>query len=590
MKCVFDVETDGLLDTLSKIHCIVVQDIETQEVFQFPPDEIEQALKMLETADEIVAHNAIGFDIPAILKIYPRFNFPSYVDTLICSRLIWSDIKENDYRFKHKTEFPTRLIGKHSIEAWGYRLHLLKGDYKENNDFSKWSPELQSYCERDVAIAFKLYQKIKEKNYSLQAVELEHKFAQIIHKQEQHGFPFNVEKAQTLYSELVKKRLGIEENLQESFPPLENKSIFIPKVNNKTRGYQKGVAFEKVEKVIFNPNSRLHIADRLIKKYNWKPKEFTNDGRAKVDDSILEKLDYAEAKDLAEYLLIQKRIAQLSEGNQGWLKVQNNGRIYHHTITNGTPSGRCRHHSPNISQVASSSVPYGREFRSLFYAPDGYKLVGCDASSIELRCLGHMLHPFDGGIFIKELLSGDIHTKNQKELKLASRSQAKRVIYCLIYGGGNARLGEAIGASEAEGKKLKQKFFQANPAFKRLREAVIHKAQTTGFLKGIDQRFLPCRSTHSSLNLILQSAASLIVKQATIFLHEDLEKQGLVYNEDFAMVAHIHDEMQLLVKDKYAEAVGLTAVQSIRHTTEHFKFRCPLEGQYKIGSSWSETH
>ena len=223
-----------------------------------------------------------------------------------------------------------------------------------------------------------------------------------------------------------------------------------------------------------------------------------------------------------------------------------------------------------------------------FIAPTGYKLVGCDASGIELRCLGHYLHPFDSGAFIKELLSGDIHEQNRKSLGLTNRSDSKRFIYCLIYGGGNARLGETIGKGAEEGKRFKEKFFKANPAFRRLKKQ-LQKAQT-GFLKGLDGRLLPIRSTHSALNTLLQSAGSLIMKQATIILHEELDKQGLIYAEDYALVAHIHDEVQLLVKEQHAETVGLQAVQSIRHTAEHFKFRCKLDGEYKVGNNWSETH
>ena len=172
---------------------------------------------------------------------------------------------------------------------------------------------------------------------------------------------------------------------------------------------------------------------------------------------------------------------------------------------------------------------------------------------------------------------------------LENRSDSKRAIYCLIYGGGDARLGEAINGTAEDGKKLKNKFFRKNPAFKRLRDQVITKA-SSGYLKGLDGRLLPIRASYSALNTILQSSASLIMKQATIFLHKKLEEKGYVYGEDYYQVAHIHDEVQLIAKEKIADEIGQIAVQSIRHTTEHFKFRCPLEGAYKVGYNWSETH
>ena len=126
MRLVFDIETDGLLDDLTKIHSIVIHDLDNNKLHSFDPTGIDEAVNMLEKADVIIGHNVIGFDIPAIVKVYPQFSIPPYVDTLICSRLIWSDIKENDFKFKHKSDFPLRLIGKHSLESWGYRLGLLK--------------------------------------------------------------------------------------------------------------------------------------------------------------------------------------------------------------------------------------------------------------------------------------------------------------------------------------------------------------------------------------------------------------------------------------------------------------------------------
>lgn len=589
MKYIFDVESNGFLETMDKIHCIVLYELESKKLLSFRPNEIDKAVSLLENADEIIGHNIVGFDIPAIQILYPNFKVPKHTDTLLISRLIWSDIKENDFKFAHNNEMPKDCIGKHSLKSWGYRLKLLKGDFSDTNTFDEFTEEMLTYCERDVELTNSLYNKILSKNYSQQAIDLEHDFARVIHKQTVIGFPFDKVNAQKLYSKLAKRRLEIEEQLQKVFPPEVKKYIFIPKVNSKKYGYQKNIPIEKEEVTVFNPGSRQHIAERLIKKYQWKPKEYGLNGKPKVDETVLGELEFAEAKLLSEYLMLQKRIGQLAEGNQAWLKIEKNGRIFHNVITNGTPSSRCRHFNCNISQVPSATAVYGTDCRALFFAPSGYRLVGCDASGIELRCLGHILHPFDGGAFIKELLDGDIHTKNQKDMGLETRAQSKRAIYCLIYGGGDARLGEAVGGTAEDGKKLKNKFFKNNPAFKRLREKVIAKAKS-GFLKGIDGRLLPCRADYISLNLILQATASLIMKQATVFLHKAIEEKGYVWGEDYYQVAHIHDEVQLIARENIADEIGQIAVQSIRHTTQHFKFRCPLEGEYKVGNNWSETH
>ena len=109
-------------------------------------------------------------------------------------------------------------------------------------------------------------------------------------------------------------------------------------------------------------------------------------------------------------------------------------------------------------------VPYGKECRSLFTVPDGYVLIGCDASGLELRCLAHYLGAFDEGSFARELLDGDVHSKNQKQIGLPSRDMAKRVIYGIIYGIGDTRLGSIVEKTSYEGKRIKAKLFETIPA------------------------------------------------------------------------------------------------------------------------------
>ncbi len=589
MKLVFDIETNGLLDDLNKIHTIVIHYLETGETIKYRPlgDEIEEAIGNLKNAELIIGHNVINFDIPAIQKIFPDFNPVGIFDTLVASRLIWSDIKDRDFKFHKHTDFPTKLIGKHSLKAWGYRLGVLKGDFAEETDWQEWSEEMTTYCARDVDITAKLYKKILEKNYSKKAIELEHKFAEAIWEQEKHGFYFDVKKAQKLNSHLAQRRLELEGNLREVFCDWEKElPDFIPKRDNKTKGYKAGVPVKKFKTIQFNPASRDHIADRLITLKGWKPKKFTPDGKPAVDETVLKELDYPEAKLLADYLMIVKRLGQLAEGNGAWLKLEKHGKIHGSVITNGAITGRCTHHSPNIAQCPSITVPYGKECRQLFTVPDGYKLVGVDVSGLELRVLSHFLAKYDDGEYANEVVKGDIHTYNQKSAGLATRNLAKTFIYAFLYGSGDRRIASITGKSLKEAKALKEKFLNNTPAIKKLRRDVLHTVEARGFLRGIDGRVLSIRSPHSALNTLIQSAGALIVKQATIFLHEKIKEENL----DCKMVAHIHDEMQLQAKEDIAEYVGQKAVQSIQATKDFFDFRVELDGEYKIGNNWADTH
>jgi DNA polymerase I-like protein with 3'-5' exonuclease and polymerase domains len=238
--------------------------------------------------------------------------------------------------------------------------------------------------------------------------------------------------------------------------------------------------------------------------------------------------------------------------------------------------------------VCSASAKYGKEFRSLFTVPSGYKLVGCDVSGLELRCLSSYLVRWDSGAYRKELLEGDIHTANQMASGVPTRDKAKTFIYAFLYGAGDKKIGEIVKGTAKEGKILKQTFLSKTPAIKKLRETVIQNFKQRGFLYAIDRRRIHPRSEHSALNFLLQSCGSIIVKKATILLHKNLSH--LKYGEDWGMVAHIHDEMQLQVKEHLAEEVGKVAVDSIKQTQNYFKFNCELDGEYKIGNNWAETH
>lgn len=619
---IFDIETNGLLDELTKVHCLCIRDAETGELVvsaaQLDPTHPKPlAVVMLEEADLLIGHNIIAFDIPALQKVYPDFKPKAVLrDTLLLSRMFWPEIRMRDAAAKKRNAVPKNLWGRYSLEAWGYRLGDYKGDYKGGWD--QWSQEMQDYCEQDTQVTFKLWRKIQTKKwtyldknkktradrYSEQAIDLEHKFAQLMFLQERHGFKFDKTKAADLMAVLGQRRQELKEQCDSLFPPkvVKMKSQWWETPDGTEWGTKKEAVASgwkakdvtkgryKTKEIPFNPGSRDHIAQRFKEKYDWQPKEYTPDGKPKVDETILKALPYPEAQLLAELFLIQKRIAMLAEGKAAWLKLEQDGWIHGRVTTVGAVTRRCTHQSPNVAQVPGVSKPYGRECRDLFTVPDGYVLMGCDASGLELRCLAHYMARWDGGAYARELLEGDIHTANQKAAGLPTRDNAKTFIYGFLYGAGDAKIGEIVGKGPKVGKALKARFLKQTPALKKLKEAIDTQVDTRGYLRSIDGGILTVRHKHAALNTLLQSCGSIAVKLFTVLLWEDLTERGWVFGREYANVAHVHDEVQIQVKEELADELGEAAVAAIRKAGEMLDFRCHLDGEYKIGRSWAETH
>ncbi|AGF91108.1 DNA polymerase, partial [Synechococcus phage MRHenn-2013a] len=522
MKLVFDIETDGFLRKLTTVHCVVAKDIETGEVFKFDDSgrhqSVSSGLTLLMEAEELWGHNIIGFDVPAIQEIYPFFQpwESTYYDTLILSRLFFTDMLDRDLRSK-PANMPGNLYGRHSLEAWGYRLGVLKSEYGKqlHGDWATYTPEMLEYCEQDVEANLpivKLFQP-KLEQYA-DAIKTEHDCALVMTRQEQAGFPFDIDKARALESKLRSELETLSDEMRATFTFVAGKE-FTPARNNATRGYITGCPFTKLTE--FSPTSRDHIAWAFQQHRGWEPIEMTDTGKPKIDEEVLNAIGTEEAKKFGRILELQKHVGMLSEGKNSWLQmVEKDGRIHHSCVLN-TATGRNAHMRPNLAQV-----PSGHEFRELFTPGEGYVQVGADASGLELRCLAHYLARFDGGKFGKVLLEGDIHT-DLANIYGTDRKTGKTVTYCLIYGGGDTKLGLSAGepkkSAASRGKKIRQAIMKDLDGFAQLITAVQERAQS-GVITGIDGRPIRMRKAHAALNYLLQSCGAVICKKWVVRSNE----------------------------------------------------------------------
>lgn len=647
---IFDHESNGLLKDLTRLHCMVISDGNPEHPRKrFRPDMVHEGAKELLEAvmsgEAICGHNIINHDVPAMEKVYPWFRLPRdkrkfVLDTLVLSRLIYSNIKNSDAGLMRKGVLPGKFFGKHSLRAWGYRLGELKGDYALHTEedqaaWDEFNEEMMDYNEQDVVVTEKLLGRLLEKAYSEAAIELEHQVAWLMAQQERNGFPFDIPKAKELEVVLRGRAAVLDAKLRKVVPPIPGK-VFVPKRDNKARGYLAGVPMQKYKD--FNPNSRQQI-EWIIRKYfnylpdewelfnfsdedrqNKSPEELTQESTTgkvplKIDDETFRYIKEDEtapqelrslAEIFEEFLMVNKRLGQLADGKQAWLKcVAPDGKIHGSVNPNGAVTGRATHAGPNIAQVPKVGVPYGHECRELFTVPKGWVQVGVDASGLELRTLAHFLYPYDGGHYAELVVNGDVHTYNQKAAGLPTRDKAKTFIYAWLYGAGDAKIGAIVEGDKLVGKRLKARFLKEIPAVKEFRAAITNAlVETTNrgkvtkwkrrYLKGLDGRLLYVRSLHSALNTLLQSAGALICKKWIVETERMLvEEKGLKHgwDGDFAFMAWVHDEFQAACRSvEIAEIVKETAQEAMRKTGEFFGFRVQLDTEGKIGKNWADCH
>lgn len=624
----FDLETNGLLEQVSQVHVMAVRCLTTGTLRVFREHQMAEGLSYLDQFDLLVGHNIIKYDIPVLTKLYGyKRKWSALRDTMVLSRLVWPDIVkwDLDRRNQPGVFFPGQLTGRYSLEAWGHRFGNHKDDYagdpliedpvrRKAEKWLRWNQAMEDYCVQDLSVTQSLWERIEAKRWELESINLETQVAWILARQERHGFLFDQPAAAKLYGELVQRKMVLERDLQKVFLPrfLRDGKPMVPKADNKRFCYSAGAAFQKLKLTEFNPGSRDHIAHWLKVMRGWKPVEFTDDGSPKVDETVISKLPYPEAGPLKEYLMVAKRIGQIAEGKEAWLRhIAPDGRMHGSVNTMGTVTGRMSHAGPNMGQVPAAYSPYGPECRALFIVPKGKVLIGCDADALELRDLAGYMARYDGGAYIEAVLHGDkkngtdTHSMNAKALGLdpkgtyfdgeSGRDIAKTWFYAFIYGAGDEKLGTILlrikgPKAVRRGKQARQDFLTNLPAMGALVKAVKEKAKAQKWLKGLDGRQIPVRSDHAALNTLLQSAGAVQMKRGLCILDDDLQAMGLVPGIHYEFVANVHDEWQIEVNDDLVQTIGPMAAAAIRKAGEYYNFKCPLAGDWKHGKNWYETH
>lgn len=432
----FDIETDGLLLTMTKIHCIAIDD----QLYD-TPDGILFAIRMLmDYTGVIIGHNIIGFDIPAIQKLFPAFKPKGEViDTKVWAQMVVPDVLGltlDNYK-GWKRSCPPELWSAQSLKAWGYRLGVLKGTTPDST-WATYTPDMGKYCLRDVVVTRALAEELRLWTTSAWALQTEMDVARVIQRQIEFGVCFNKEAAEDLGVRLGDETRKLNLQLQELFPPWQKlEKSFVPEVNNKKFGHVKGQMYHKYVTVEFNPGSNHHLVEKLQERYGWEPTAFTDKGNPQMDERVLDGLAklFPEVELVVRYRTAKKIATFISGSDGSWLNhLTPEGKIHGNVNSCGAGTRRMTHNSPNLGQVPSSRAYLGKECRGLFGPPPGFVLVGVDADQLELRGLAHFLHPYDGGAYVHAACHGskdnqtDIHWRNAKAVGI-DRDSVKTVFY-----------------------------------------------------------------------------------------------------------------------------------------------------------------
>lgn len=610
-ELIFDIEANNLYQTVTKIHCIAIKEVGGNDVMLFDPDHITDALNLLRSADRLIGHNIIQYDIPVIEKLYPDIHLTRNVlDTFNLSFI----------------QFPEYT--NHGLEDWGKRLGFEKfnpvtgkeytdEEWKERKKlkgvevWEHYTPEMGIYCKQDVRVTELVLWQERVDEIPKYVIELSNKFAFIIANQINYGCLIDKKGLEELAAKIEIDETNAASELLKHLPTFVDYSFQTYKRNNQNKGIKAGDIECKEILTPFNLNSTQHWMRYLKEKYNYDPPLMRRKGKEDptpcLDDEVLASIEdkFPEVKDLLLYKTANKIRKMIYSGDTSVYNLLDKDSIIHGRLrTEGTVSGRCTHNNPNLSTMPGVRTDdngiikgikgkYAYEVRSLFRARPGFNQVGFDAKALEICCLAHYVNDPE---FTDQVANGDIHTWTQHKAGLHTRKQAKTFMYAFLYGAGKKKLATALSQGSdityttTSVTKVINNFKQSLPGLQRLEERLNREYHELGGIIGLDGRLLQARSDYILLNLLLQSTGAVVMKQCLVSLIDELNKTEMKIHRDYNILLNVHDEVQAEVRPEFIELYKECAQKAVDKTNEILKMNCPLQIDIKVGHNWAECH
>lgn len=622
---IFDIEANGLLHVVSQVWCGVFKSVDGKETKKFTPEQIPAMLKFMDECDVLIGHNILGYDLPVLRKLYGYEYKGKKVDTLIMSRIL------NPKRIlpPHAKD---RKAGPHSIYAWGVRVGV---DKPEHEDWENYSPEMLHRCSEDVEINLKVYHELlkeaKGGNWR-NAFLLSFKLFEHLADQEEYGWladkPYMLKKIQQLdriisfidkvVTPQLPQVLEIEEQKEKGeykyvSKPFLKSGAYSQSVSNWYAGNNLSPAdwpvcgpFTRVTFRVTNLNSNAETKDFLLGA-GWEPLEWNTNDDGERTSPKLSKDDTFEGIEgkAGKYVARRVQCRQRKSIIEGLIEcIRPDGRIPG-AVASMAATGRLTHR--NIVNIPGAKSFFGKQMRKMFTSGEGKVLVSTDSDSCQLRMLAGRMNneKYTDAIVNGDKSKGtDNHSMTMKVAELDSRDTAKTTMYCLLFGGGDVKLGKSA-KKPGQGKDVRDRLYRGLEGLGELMEMLLNEWRSTakrrynatfnrmeyydGKITGLDGRPIVVPSEHALLVYLLQSDEAIMMTAAYNKANMELRKR-FKYGEQFGCVCFYHDEFTFECDIEIAPIVKRISEQSIEWAGKFFNISCPHKGDGKIGRNWYEVH
>jgi DNA polymerase-1 len=351
----------------------------------------------------------------------------------------------------------------------------------------------------------------------------------------------------------------------------------------------------------FNLGSPMQLQQILFEKLGLPVIRKTPKGQPSTAEDVLQEL--AVNYELPGLILEHRSLSKLKSTYTDKLPQQINprtGRVhtsYHQAVA---ATGRLSSSDPNLQNIPIRS-PLGRRIREAFIAPEGFLVMACDYSQIELRIMAHLsgdpglLKAFHDGVDIHQATAGEVFAIPYDKVDSDHRRAAKAINFGLMYGMSAFGLARQLNIGRTEAQDYIDTYFMRYPGVQQFMEDTRAKARDQGFVETLFGRrlYLPDikasnmqrrqGAERAAINAPMQGTAADIIKLAMISVDAWLQKEKPAAH----LVMQVHDELVFEVREDQLEWLKAAVVSRMSEAAD---LDVPLIVDTGYGPDWDTAH